>query len=445
MERSTRAVPLSRSLRLAGLLSAAVLLTACSGSGASSAPASASGAASAPASASGAASTAPSAASATIEMWSWNNEGAYPDVHKDAQARFEAANPGITINRTYIAYGDYMTKLKAALAAGSGPCIAQIPWAGEFRDLVNSGQLMPLTDAVKTGFPAFFDPIVKAVTFNNDMWAIPLDVNTLQIAYNKTLFDKLGLSIPKTQSDLQAIVDKLKANGKFGISVGNKDQWSGGDLFFAQVAYADGTNTMLAKADAGQVQWNDPVFLKAANSVAAMVKSGIFAPGANSMAAFVGNQDLFVAQKAGMMYPVGNFVTAGITAKVGSSFEWGLFPFPPPDGSSAAPVATGGIAEMFVVTKSCATPDKAIDFLRDLVNDDGGKALVANDFIPSWKYAIPADKSALYKNMVDAQATAMSRVIYTTKVYTALLNSMQGVMDGSKTGQDLVDSLAAAK
>ncbi|MFN8619110.1 MAG: sugar ABC transporter substrate-binding protein [Chloroflexota bacterium] len=379
----------------------------------------------------------------TIEMWSWNNEGAYPVVHEDAQKRFEAANPGVKIARTYLPYSDYLTKFKSSVAAGAPPCIAQIPWAGEFRDYVTSGALIPLTDAVKTGFPKFFDPIVAATSINGDQWAIPLDVNTLQIAYNKTKFDELGLAIPQTYSELKAAVDKLGEQGIFGIAMGTKDKWSAGDLFFAQVAYTDGTNTKLAEADAGKIGWDDPAFVQAADNVAQMVADGIFAPGANSMDAFVGNLDLFASGAAGMMYPVGNFVTAGVDSKVNGAFEWSLFPFPKPDGSTLDNRATGGIAEMFTVTKDCPNPDQAIEFLRYLVNDEGGAALVANDFIPSWDYPVPADKSPLYTNMVTAQGTANSRVIYTTKVYAELLNAMQGVMDGA-AGSTVIDALKAA-
>jgi len=389
-----------------------------------------------------------------LEMWSWNNEGAYPLVHEDAIVRFEAANPGVTVKRgqsncgdacgvLYFGYTDYLTKFKAATAADEPPCIAQIPWAGEFLDYVNSGELIPLTEAVKTGFPAFFDPIVSIVSSNGDVWAIPLDVNTLQIAYNKTKFDELGIAVPQTQSELQAAADTLSEQGLFGIAMGTKDKWSAGDLFFAQVAYADGTNSKLAAADAGETGWDDPAFAAAADNVAAMVAGGVFAPGANSMDAFIGNMELFANGAAGMMYPVGNFVTAGVTAAVDGAFEWSLFPFPKPDGSTLDNRATGGVAEMFTVTADCPHPEQAIEFLRYLVDDGGGAALVANDFIPSWDFPVPADKSELYNNMVTAQATANNRTIYDTKVYAELLNAMQGIMDGDP-GSTVIDAMVAA-
>jgi raffinose/stachyose/melibiose transport system substrate-binding protein len=385
-----------------------------------------------------------SAQDTTIEMWSWNNEGAYPNVHTDAEARFEADNPGIDLERRYIPFADYVTLFKTAAAGDAPPCIAQIPWSGEFTDFVGSGELVPLTDAIGTGFPAFFDPIMDIVSVDGDVWAIPLDVNTLQIAYNKTLFDELDLSVPTTQGELQAIADAVTAQGTFPIAMGTKDKWSAGDLFHAQVAYTDGTNTALAEADAGERAWDDAVFQAAASNVADMVANGLFAPGANSMDAFVGGLNLFTSGAAAMFYPVGNFVTAGITDSVGDSFEWSLFPFPRPDGSDLENRATGGIAEMFVITADCATPDEATEFLRYLVDEAGGASLVANDFIPSWDVAVPDDKSALYEAMVDAQSTAHNRTIYTTAVNTALLNAMQGIMDGSLSGGDVVDAMAEA-
>ena len=56
---------------------------------------------------------------------------------------------------------------------------------------------------------------------------------------------------------------------------------------------------------------------------------------------------------------------------------------------------------------------------------------------------VPSDKSDLYNNMVSAQATANSRVIYTTAVYNELLNAMQGIMDGSP-GSSVIEALVAA-
>jgi raffinose/stachyose/melibiose transport system substrate-binding protein len=380
----------------------------------------------------------------TLEFWSWNNEGAYPKVHEDAEKRFMAKYPNVTIKRDYISYADYMVKLKAALAGGQAPDIFQIPWAGEYTEIARSGKIEPMTEYLKKDFPAFFENVMKAISVDGDAWAIPLDLNTLQIAYNVTKFKELGVEIPKSQDELISLAATLKGKGLFGIAQGTKDLWTGGDSFFAEVAYTDPTHTKMAAADAGTIGWDDAVFVDAINAVDKLIKAGVYAPGANSMEAFVGAEDLFVQQKSAMFYPVGNFVTGGVTEKVAGAFEYSLFPTPPlKAGDEALP--TGGVAEMFVVSKDSKNIDMAVEFLRFLTNDDGKTILAANDFIPSSDYTGDTSKfSPLYKNMLDAQSKSQSRVVYNTKVYQAILNGMQGVFGQELSPADFIKSLVEA-
>jgi raffinose/stachyose/melibiose transport system substrate-binding protein len=383
------------------------------------------------------------AVTGTVEVWTWNNEGDYVKVDEDAVARFEAANPGASVKVTYIPFADYVTKLKAALAAGSPPDVAQIPWAGEFRDIVESGKLLPLDDVLAEGFPAFSEPAVNAVTIDGQKWALPLDLNTLQIAYNKDMFASLGLTLPTTAQELKDVAAKLDAEGKFGISVGDKDQWVGGDLWFAQLPYTDPTGQALAKADAGELPWTDPVLVAAGDVVADYTSSGVFAPGANSMTSFVEALDLFVGQQAAMFYPVGNFISGGVDEKVAGAFQWDLMPFPPLE-AGGTPVATGGIARMFTIPADAKNQAGATAFLQALTNAEGEATLMQYNFIPAWSVETPADASPLYSNFLEAQSDAASRVIYTSPVYTALLNGMQGVLDGSQTGAQVSESMQGA-
>jgi len=379
-----------------------------------------------------------------IEFWSWNNEGSYPIVHEDAEKRFEADHPNVDIKRDYISYSEYLVKLKAVLAGEEAPDVFQIPWAGEYTELARSGKLLPMTEYLKKGFPKFFENVMNAISVDGEAWAVPLDLNTLQIAYNKDMLSEYGLSVPESMDGLIDITKKLADNGKFGIAIGTKDLWAGADVFFAQIAYTDPTHTKMAMADAGEISWDSPEFVQAARNCVRMVKEGVFAPGANSMEAFVGAKNLFVQQQAAMFYPVGNFVTGGLTADIDKAFEYSLFPFPPmKKGDEMLP--TGGVAEMFVVAKEGKNIDTAIDFLRYLTNDKGKEVLVANDFIPSSEYkGSTANLSELYKNMLDAQSKAQSRVVYNTKVYTAVMNGMQGIFGGDLTAAEFIDSLVAA-
>jgi ABC-type glycerol-3-phosphate transport system substrate-binding protein len=135
-------------------------------------------------------------------------------------------------------------------------------------------------------------------------------------------------------------------------------------------------------------------------------------------------------------------VTGGITEKVGDSFEWSLFPWPPLSSGQSLP--TGGVAEMFVVSKDSKNKDLAVDFLRYMTNDEGKEILVKNDFIPSSTYKGSVEMSPLYKNMLDAQSKSQSRVVYNTAVYNACMNGMQGIIGGTLTPRQFIDSLVRA-
>ncbi|HWA18410.1 MAG TPA: extracellular solute-binding protein [Devosia sp.] len=380
---------------------------------------------------------------ATLEYWTWNNEGDYVKVDQAAIERFKASHPNDEVQVTYVPYADYMTKLKAALAAGQPPAIFQVPWDSGFRDLATSGQLAPMDDILASGFPDINQSAKDFVTLDGHLWALPLDLNTLQVAYNKNIFSELGLAAPATADDLKAIAAKLKDKGLFGIALGTKDKWAGGDTWFAQLVYTDPTGTKLPSADAGQTPWDDPAFAQAGDRVADLVASGVFAPGTSSMGAFNESLDLFVSGQAAMFYPVGNFISGGINDKVGGAFEWDLFPFPGDSGSTPTP--TGGIARMFALPANGATNEAAADFLRTLTDTDGAKTLMQYNFIPSWKVDVPADAAPLYQNFLAAQANARSRTIYTPPVNAALLDGMQAILDGKGKGADLVAAMAAAK
>jgi hypothetical protein len=103
------------------------------------------------------------------------------------------------------------------------------------------------------------------------------------------------------------------------------------------------------------------------------------------------------------------------------------------------------VAEMFVVAKDGKNIETSIDFLRYMTNDAGKDKLVQYDYIPSSAYkGDMSNLSALYKNMLDAQSKAQSRVVYNTKVYTAAMNGMQGMVGGEMSSKQFIDSLVKA-
>jgi raffinose/stachyose/melibiose transport system substrate-binding protein len=379
---------------------------------------------------------------ATLQMWHWQQQATgYPDVFQAAIDRYKAKNGG-NVQMSSIDYPSYFAKFKTAAAGGDVPDLMEMSWTGDYRDLIKAGALLPLDSALKTGFPKFYKPVMDSLTFNGHVYGIPIDLNTLTIAYNKAIFGKLHLKTPKTFAQLLALAQPIRKGGYQPLSVNEKDAWPGGDLWFAQVAYTDPSGKAIRKAELGGVKWTDPRFLRAATNVQSIKSSGLLADGSNSTD-FVGNVAAFGRGQVAMAYPVGNFNTGLIDKAVNKRFSYDLFPFPPLKAGGKA-LATGGPAIILSVPAKAKNPTEAINLIRLMTDATGQKALVKRNFIPSAPANISSNPSAIYKRMVSFQATAQTRAIFVPKVYTALLNGVQGMLAGSKSPKQVVSGMQAA-
>lgn len=379
---------------------------------------------------------------ATLQMWHWQQQATgYPDVFQAAIDRFKAKS-GNDVQMTSIDFPSFFAKFKTAVAGGAAPDLIEMSWTGDYRDLIKAGTLMPLDSALDSGFPKFYKPVMDSLRFNGHIYGIPIDLNTLTIAYNKGLFAKLHLTVPKTYAALLAMAKPIRAAGYQPLTVNLKDGWPEGDLWFAQVAYTDRSENAIRRAELGKVKWTDPRLLAAVANVQKLKTSGLLADGSDSTD-FVGNVAAFAHGRIAMAYPVGNFNTGLIDKAVGGSFKYDLFPFPPLQAGQK-PLATGGPAIILSVPAGSKNAAAAIDLIRLMTDPTGQKELVKRNFIPSAPADISSNPSAIYRRMVSFQATAQTRAIFVPPVYTALLNAVQGMLTGNKTPLQVVKAMQAA-
>ncbi|WP_108460564.1 extracellular solute-binding protein [Devosia naphthalenivorans] len=123
-------------------------------------------------------------------------------------AKFQEANPDITVKQTTFPYADYQTRVVAAKVAGQGPDVVQLfyGWTDQF---VNGGLIQPLDPAV---FPhaeieSDFFPIVSAMKRGDSYYGLPTAVRSLALFYNKALFDEAGLQPPQNLEELVAAAE----------------------------------------------------------------------------------------------------------------------------------------------------------------------------------------------------------------------------------------------
>jgi raffinose/stachyose/melibiose transport system substrate-binding protein len=376
-----------------------------------------------------------------LQVWSWQSTGGYPKVFDAVGKQFDKVGTPNSAQYKYFPYADYFTKFKTAAAGGRVPDMLEMEWSGNYHAAVDAGTLRDLTQDIKKGFPAFYATAMAQMRYKNKIFGIPMDLNTLSVAYNKDIFAKLGLKVPTTLDELLALVPKIKAAGLQAMSLNAKDGWPNGDLWFSQLAYTDPNATQLRKAEAGQAAWDSPQFLDAANNVAAMAKAGLFSENAASLD-FTGAYTEFCTEKSAMLYPVGNFGTPVIDSIGKGKINYGLFPLPPAKGGAAR--ATGGAAIIWSIPTKTKNADAALALARVFSGPFGTKTLIANNYIPAFKTSVASNHSQIYKKMVSFQANAGTRSMFVPKINTALLSEMTAVISGSASGQDLVKALGAA-
>ncbi|MGW7413178.1 ABC transporter substrate-binding protein [Streptomyces sp. NPDC054863] len=210
---------------------------------------------------------------------------------------FEAKNPGIKVDVSIHSWEDVDRKVSEMVEAGEDPDIAQI---GAYADYAAAGKLYAVDDLVSIPTHAnFLESLARAGEVNRMQYGMPFVGSTRLMFYNKTLFEKAGItSAPKTWAELAADAKALKADGvkyPFALPLGPEEaqaetmNW----MLSAGSGYTDetGTYTINSASNIGAFE-----FLK--NDLVKPGLTGPVAPGKlNRKAAF----EAFAKGEVGMV------------------------------------------------------------------------------------------------------------------------------------------------
>ena len=170
-------------------------------------------------------------AQTTIKMISPENNEKVNAFWDNVIADYEAAHPGVTIDKQYMVGDAMMAKLPTMLSSSAAPDIFFSSGGGVMRSLSQTGAIKDLTqdfDANGGAWRNAYSPAaVSAFTVDNKVWAVPYKFSMVNFYYNKTLFEQAGVdgSAIATWDDLLTAVEKLKAAGITPIALGAKDRW----------------------------------------------------------------------------------------------------------------------------------------------------------------------------------------------------------------------------
>lgn len=144
--------------------------------------------------------------SAELTWWTWTQNAEL--VVKE----FNKVYPNIKVKVENVGTGGaLLTKLLTAINAGSGaPDITQIPYDA-LPQIYDSGGLVDITEYVSAYRDSLPEWSWNLTTFDDKIIAVPEDGGSLALAYNLDIYEKYGLSIPKTWAEYAENAKKFRA------------------------------------------------------------------------------------------------------------------------------------------------------------------------------------------------------------------------------------------
>lgn len=166
---------------------------------------------------------APADAKQTIRFVWWGNQDR-ADATNKAVKLFEAKYPNITVQTEFAGYAAYFQKLSTEIAGGAAPDVIQVD-RSTYSDYLGRHVLADLTPYTKDhtlDLSQISQNLLGGVQDNGDQYAVPAGQTTQMVAYDKSMFDKAGVSVPAsgwTWSQFSEDMAKVAAaNGTAGTS-----------------------------------------------------------------------------------------------------------------------------------------------------------------------------------------------------------------------------------
>jgi multiple sugar transport system substrate-binding protein len=243
-------------------------------------------------------------------------------------ADFEAANSGVKVNVNYSDVESYKTSIRNFLVT-SPPDLAFWFTGARMRAFTKRNLFADITDfypANKLSEP--MKPFLPAVSDNGKMYMMPTNLTTWGFFYNKKVFEKAGITPPKTWDELMAAAAKLKAAGITPFTIGTRDLWAN-DLWFDYLDLRVNGLEFHMRLMEGKEKYTDPRVKKVFGMWGDAVMKGYFQDNASSY----GWQEAipFLAQGKAGMYLLGPYVLTSLPKDVHGDI--GFFRFPVVDPS----------------------------------------------------------------------------------------------------------------
>ncbi|MCX5707238.1 MAG: extracellular solute-binding protein [Candidatus Omnitrophica bacterium] len=394
----------------------------------------------------------------TITVWHWmtDREPAFKELAGWYEAKY-----GVKVNFDLYAPSDaYLQKVRAAAQGANLPDIFGI--LGEKRDFasfIKAGYILDLTPYMQENSNAWKDSFFsKALAVNEfnlgdsygvkpGIYGAPIDIMTIQMVYNKSLFKQLGLNPnrpPQTFAEFLEIGKKIKEAKLQGLVSGWGEIWMIDCLANNYAFNIMGKDKVIATIK-GEVPYTDPDWIKVLSLFKEMQESGILAYGLVTMVNKTAEQ-LFANERA--VFAFNGSWCVNVYKGMNPRLDYAAFL--PPKVSDKYPMAIwGGAGSSFMVSARSKNKEEAVKFLRWPTERDQQAYLAqATNNLPANKESLDQIASVLQsfaKAMDSATHPRIWGVSEFSPVIEALDKGIQSIIIGEKTPKQVAEQVQRIK
>jgi raffinose/stachyose/melibiose transport system substrate-binding protein len=259
----------------------------------------------------------------TLTIESWRNDDLEIWQQKIIPA-FEAKNPNIKVKFAPTAPKEYNAVLNTKLDGGTaGDLITCRPFDASL-ELFKKGHLAPVNEI--KGMDEF-GAVAKSGWSTDDgktTFCVPMASVIHGFIYNKDAFAEVGAKVPTTEAEFFAVLDKIKANGKYTpMDMGTADQWEAATMGYQNIGPnywqgEEGRNALIhGKQKLTDPQWVEPFRV--------LAKWKPYLGDGFQAQSYSDSQNLFTLGRAAI-YPSGSWEISGFNSQ--AKFKMGAFTAP---------------------------------------------------------------------------------------------------------------------
>ena len=289
-------------------------------------------------------------------------------VFDEIVEKFETENPDIDVELQLTPWSQYWTKLDAAMGSDSA---ADVFWMNTYLPkYAEAGVLEPLDEYIekdKVNMDDYVSVVKDAYNYNDVQYCMPKGMDTVQVFYNKGIFEKYGVEEPQagwTWEDMKNLAGQLKAK----IEEAGSDEYpilmelDPQPSFFNFINQSGG---YVLSDDMKKAGFDQEGTVKAYTDMVSLMDEGLM-PGSEVLSDTKGT-DLFLSQKGAILF-MGSWKTAVIDE---ASFAEQVGTIAMPAKESGNQSVIGGLG--YAVNSSSKDKDAAWKLVKYLAGEESNK------------------------------------------------------------------------